>query len=316
MSALRATTEHPCCSRSVMLLADGELEPSKAVEVERHLVACNQCRDELDMIRAMRASLRRSCARRSSTSAKERLEKAVALEMSGVRPTDGYTKVSDVVAAHPATPKTPTHTNNRLMVAAALAAAACFVFFTVVRANRQASTADSRSAPVDGEGSSRPAGSARGAAQASDLDTVLEQLVALHANPFPLEENNPEQLARLEPYVGVPVQRSALQLLRRNDRIGAAPSFDGARLHMVENSHNAAALHYKLKGHRLTVYVFDPRSIQMRHTRLRPRVVKESPVYVGELRGYSVAAAERSGVGYALASDMDEDNSVQMVASF
>jgi hypothetical protein len=54
----------------------------------------------------------------------------------------------------------------------------------------------------------------------------------------------------------------------------------------------------------------------MRHTRLRPRVVKESPVYVGELRGYSVAAAERSGVGYALASDMDEDNSVQMVASF
>jgi anti-sigma factor RsiW len=314
MSAVRVSTENPCCSRSVMLLADGELEPSKAVEVERHLIACSQCRDELDMIRAMRASLRRSCARRSTAAAKERLERAVALEISGVRPTDGYTKVSDVVAARPAAPKTTT--NNRLVIAAALAAAACFVFFAVARANRQASTADSSPARVDGEGASRPASSSRGAAQASDLDTVLDQLVALHANPLPPEENNPEQLARLEPYVGVPVQRSALQLLRRNDRIGAAPSFDGARLHMVENSHNAAALHYKLKGHRLTVYVFDPRSIQMRHTRLRPRVVKESPVYVGELRGFSVAAAERSGVGYALASDMDEDNSVQMVASF
>jgi hypothetical protein len=226
----------------------------------------------------------------------------------------GYSKVSDVVAARPATPKP---TGNRLFVAVGLAAAACFVFFAVARANRQATPADARAvAPTDEGDANRPARSARTGAQGSDLDTVLEQLVALHANPLPPEEQNPEQLARLEPYVGVPVQRSALQLLRRNDRIGAAPSFDGARLHMVENSHNAAALHYKFKGHRLTVYVFDPRSIQMRQTRLRPRVVKESPVYVGELRGFSVAAAERSGVGYALASDMDEDNSVQMVASF
>jgi hypothetical protein len=206
-------------------------------------------------------------------------------------------------------------------VAAVLAVAACFVFFVVVRATRDSSAVASIQ-PSPGSNSNVDAPSAApGKAKESTLDTVLDELVALHANPLPPEEENPEKLARLEPYVGVPVQRSALQLLRRNERIGASPSFDGARLYMVENSHNTAALHYKVKGHRLTVYVFDASVIKMRQTRLRPRIVREvpareSPVYVGEMRGFSIAASERSGVGYALASDLDEDNNVQMVASF
>jgi hypothetical protein len=37
------------------------------------------------------------------------------------------------------------------------------------------------------------------------------------------------------------------------------------------------------------------------------------PVYVGKLRGYSVAATERSGVGYALASDVGDDENTQLV---
>jgi hypothetical protein len=64
----------------------------------------------------------------------------------------------------------------------------------------------------------------------------------------------------------------------------------------------------------------------MGRTRLRSRPIDRrpdtsgrvaaAPVYVGNFRGFSVAAAERSGVGYALASDLDEDNNVAMVASF
>jgi hypothetical protein len=34
------------------------------------------------------------------------------------------------------------------------------------------------------------------------------------------------------------------------------------------------------------------------------------------MRGFSVAAAERSGIGYALATDFDEDKTARMVASF
>jgi hypothetical protein len=37
------------------------------------------------------------------------------------------------------------------------------------------------------------------------------------------------------------------------------------------------------------------------------------PVYVGRLRGYSIAAAEERGVGYALASDLNDDESAQLM---
>ena len=76
----------------------------------------------------------------------------------------------------------------------------------------------------------------------------------------------------------------------------------------------AALLQYTVEGnHRMTVYVFDPRALAMQATRLQPRVVRERPVYVGKLRGYSVAAAEKGGVGYALATDFDDDRSAQLV---
>lgn len=303
-----------------MLLADGELEPSRAVEVENHLTQCSPCREELELIRSMRASLRRSCARRGTEDARLRVEKALAVEASGIRDARSMSTVlGDAVVARQI-PAASSRASRATMVVV-LAAAACFVFFVVARA-RQGEVASSE-APHDETAAAndddKPTGepvNENQVARGSDLDFVLDQLVALHANPLPPEEQNPEKLSRLEPYVGVPVQKSAMQMLRRNDRIGAVPSFDGARLHMVENSHNAAALHYKVKGHRLTVYVFDARSVQMRHTRLKHRVVREENVWVGQMRGFTVAAAERRGVGYALASDLDEDNNVQMVASF
>ena len=52
----------------------------------------------------------------------------------------------------------------------------------------------------------------------------------------------------------------------------------------------------------------------MRVTHLTQRVVRSSPVYVGRVRGFSVAAAENAGVGYAMASDLDADRSAQLVS--
>ena len=303
-----------------MLLADGELEPSRAVEVEQHLVQCSPCREEIELIRSMRASLRRSCARRTSEQARSRVEKALLREVSGVRESRPANQVGEAVVARQL-PAGSTH-GSRATIVVVLAAAACFVFFVVARSRQGgevASTELPRESMADkatGSGDVGEPVNENKVARGSDLDFVLDQLVTLHANPLPPEEQDPENLARLESYVGVPVQKSAMHMLRRNERIGAAPSFDGARLHMVENSHNAAALHYKVKGHRLTVYVFNPRFVQMRHTRLKHRVVRDENVFVGQMRGFSVAAAERRGVGYALASDLDEDNNVQMVASF
>ncbi len=335
MNAIRAKDQSVCGSRSVMLYADGEIEPAHIVEVESHLVACARCKDELDTIRAMRASLRRSITRRTPDAVADKLRMALCGEESaagsrlgrrssevsssgvgrGVSSERGFSdgvEAKQVMLTRPGL--SSSSERSRAWVAAAVAMAACFVLVVVVlQSERGTSAVIARSvATID------PAAVMGSGAAANDdapsFDVLLDKLVALHANPLPPEERNPEQLARLEPYVGVPVKRSALTLLR-DLGVGQA-SFDGARIHPMRDSHSCAALHYKLEGHRLTVYVFDPRMVQLARTKLRTRMVEESPVYVGRMRGFSVAAAEKRGVGYALASDMDEDRSLKMVASF
>jgi hypothetical protein len=176
--------------------------------------------------------------------------------------------------------------------AAALAAAATVVLSVAAAKNREDTAA------------LRPA---RASVVESSIgfDSLLDELVALHANPLPPGTTNPEELTRFDPLVGVPVRRPAFQPLGMR--------FNGARVHAMRER-RAALLQYTMEGnHRMTVYVFDPRAVVMHATHLQPRLVRERPVYVGKLRGYSVAAAEKSGVGYALATDFDDDRSAQLV---
>jgi hypothetical protein len=134
---------------------------------------------------------------------------------------------------------------------------------------------------------------------------VLDDLVSLHANPLPPETTNPDELTRWDPLVGVPVRRSPLQ------PFGA--SFNGARVHAMADR-RAAVLQYTIRGgHRVTVYLFNPRMVSVKTMPLEARVVHERPVYVGSVRGYSIAATEQSGIGYALASDLDPDQSTDLV---
>ena len=78
----------------------------------------------------------------------------------------------------------------------------------------------------------------------------------------------------------------------------------------------AASLFYHIDGHRFTVYVFDAERVPLQKTNvLKPRVVRDRPVFVGTRRGYSIAAVENRGVGYALATDLDTQESAELVAS-
>jgi anti-sigma factor RsiW len=353
MNAIKAKSTGSCCSSTVMLLADGELEPSRLLEVESHIKACDGCRAELELVQAMRKSLRQSCARRASGDARARIELSIRGAAEGMRSAQSSKAAADLkaieapfIAAQRVAEARATQVANiadarsrRWAAIGAIAVAACFVLIVAARATTQeaALKSDASVSMASLFGSARSDHKSDGrvpskssAANTNDwnFDSVVDQLVALHANPLPPEERNPEQLMRFEPYVGVPVKRSALSLLK----VGAGSdraSFDGARLYAVRESQNAAALQYKVRGHRLTVYVFDSRLLPIARTRLKPRVVRgsdpsksdpgadrASPVYVGNVRGFSIAAAEKSGVGYALASDLDEDKTVQMVASF
>jgi anti-sigma factor RsiW len=275
------------CSRlegSIAPYLDGELDADHAVDLEAHVIACGTCAERVALLRSMRKSLKRTSARRCSDALRSRLTATVIQERQS----------AEAAAAPPADegigPKL-----IRLRYAVGLAAAAGVVF--AMGMSRHAHQ------PRDPFALLTP--------KQSDVATtmtgfdILDDLISLHANPLPPETTNPEELQRWDPLVGVPVRRPPFQ------PFGA--SFSGARVHSMSDR-RAALLQYTLRGgHRVTVYVFNPRVVQVNTMRLEERTVHERSVFVGSLRGYSIAAAEQSGVGYALASDLGTDQSTNMV---
>ncbi len=63
----------------------------------------------------------------------------------------------------------------------------------------------------------------------------------------------------------------------------------------------------------ITIYAFNPRVVPRARCALEPRMVRHRPVLVGRVRGYAVAALEESGVGYAIASDFDDESTTKMI---
>ena len=138
-------------------------------------------------------------------------------------------------------------------------------------------------------------------------DDLLSELVADHSRPLPPERTDPNKVGELGEYVGVPVHASALH--RQNAR------FVGGRVLPVHQE-RAAMLQYEIQQggetRRVSVFVFDPRRIQVNAEDFTPRPVGSAEVRVGRANGYSVAVTQHAGVGYALASDMDERQTAEL----
>lgn len=288
----------PSCSafaRSLDAYVDGELDPGHAMDVEAHLGVCVPCAEQVATARAVRASLQRACRVRASDAM--RVQVCAAMLRERLRVPHGAPDEPHDGAAPAGSPKVVA-----FKVALAFAAAAGVAFALGL------SRMHPPSAPSAGtDTASVVRGRAAPIASATvGLDTLLDDLVSLHAHPLPPETTDPNELQRFDPLVGVPVRRPAFHPL---------VSFNGARVHALRDR-RAALLQYTVAGgRRVTVYVFDPRAVPVTASRLQPRVIREHPVYVGKLRGYSVAAAEQKGVGYALASDFEVDESSKLVLS-
>ncbi len=97
--------------------------------------------------------------------------------------------------------------------------------------------------------------------------------------------------------------------------LGGGATCQGGRLVNV-GERQAAYLVYRVSdGHRVTFLVFDPRD-QPFESRER-RVVNGREIYLGTGAGISTAAYRDRGLGYVVASDMDEDTLARLVmASF
>jgi anti-sigma factor RsiW len=270
---------------------DGELDPGHAVEMEAHVVGCANCAERVALIRAMRVSLKRTASHRAPEALCARVLATIEQERQrATTPARGPARGDDGPAVNE-------HKLIRLRYAVGLAAAAGVVF-----AMGMSRYAEKRSTPVG----DMLVGGADTASTSMSIDALLDELLALHARPFPPDTTDPDQLTRFDPLLGVQVRRPAFRPL------GA--SFEGARVHPVSDRGALLQVQYLVpEGKRITMYVFNPRVVPVQATRLHHQVVRHRPMLVGRLRGYSVAALEESGVGYAFASDLDADESTKMV---
>lgn len=266
----------PCrtVARLVETYLDDELEPSQLLEVEKHTATCTTCRERVQLDRAIRMGVRRSVAIKASAGFRAR----VAHSMTAERWASSERAQASGV---------PTWRAVGLAVAATVAAVV-----GLERQNHQAA----------GEG---PRPTQASATNSIALDALIDQFVDWHARPLPPEITNANDLPGFDPYVGVPVRPAPLSTF------GA--KLLGGRILPVKEQNCAAMLQYTLDGsHRVSIYVFDPRVVGTRPSKLHPKVIGSVPVYVGQIKGWSIAAAERSGVGYAIASDLGDDASAEL----
>lgn len=280
-------------SATLSAYVDGELDPGHAVDMESHMIACDACAERVALIKALRASMKRTAAaERCPAALRARINATVEHERQRAATAHGPVS-SD---APPPSPKL-----MRLRYAVGLAAAAGVAF-----AMGMSRYVQPRLAAVGSELPPEPALKAE-----MDIDGLLDQLVALHAHPFQPETRDLDQLQRFDPYLGVRVRRPSFRALDA--------AFEGARLHPVSDRGAYLQLQYgaprgtTADGKHITVYAFNPRVVPVRAARLESRMMRHRPVLMGRVRGYAIAALESSGVGYAIASDFDSDESTRMV---
>ena len=269
-----------CRHVSAMLDAhvDGELSPEQAVTVDAHAADCSSCGSRLRLEQSLRTSLRRAVYEASapSVSFQERLAQSLAAERERLG------SVSENVSRRGAMLSW-----NTIVPLAAAAAVA------VVWASKEKHPTN------------RPPVSTAAAVAEPNVEQLLDELVDRHIEPATPAVVEPTELANFEPEVGVPVKLPSLQ------QYGAR--WEGGRVVPVRNQ-RAASLRFHVSGHRMTLYVFNSERFPLKN-KLEARVVRNEPVYVGWKRGYSIAATDRHGVGYAVASDLNDRENAEIVAS-
>ena len=269
------------CRKVVPLLeafGDGELGAHQVVKVEQHLVDCGTCTERVRVNHALRVSMRRAV--RSSTPVmpafEERIRLALAAETAREREVDQA--VEQQAQVH--------RLSWRTVVPVAAAAALTLVWAASANKSHNAEHQISQ-------------------ASLDNADQLLEELVDHHMNAGRPQVTEPALLSQLEPEVGVPLKLPSLK------DYGAR--WEGGSVVPVSNQH-AASLCYRVDGHRVTLYVYNSTRVPI-ETKLKPRVVRNEPVYVGSRRGVSIAATEHRGVGYAIATDLNDDESAELVAA-
>ena len=141
---------------------------------------------------------------------------------------------------------------------------------------------------------------------------VAADVVAKHQRNWPLEiKGGSEQVKQwYVDKIDFPVKPPTFE--------GASPkhvAFKGGRLTNVRDR-QAAYLQYEIDGSKVSVFIFDPSQLPVGALGSKSkRVVGNRDVYFDRENGYNVALFEDRGEGYAIASDLDQDQMVSLVSA-
>lgn len=264
--------------------ADGELSPEQVVEIESHLAECGSCSTRLKFDHAVRKSVRRTvyAAAVPSDAFRERVAAQLRAEAQ---------REEALPHLDHGRRGAPLSWGSILPLAAAAAMALLW--------------AKPAKSPVPPPGVASKVATAS-ASEPINVEQMLEELVERHIERSAPAVTETALLDRMEPEVGVPVRAPSLA------QYGAR--WEGGSIVPIRNR-PAASLRYRLDGHRMTLYVFNSERFPVNTLFKKRKFVRDEPVYVGWKRGYSIAAKDRRGVGYVVATDLGEDEGAEIVAS-
>lgn len=269
------------CHGVVLLLEpfiDGELSPEKVLEVEQHLRSCKGCVERVRLGEALRGSVRRVVEPSSVPSEAFRARLASAIEAARQREWEGRVLERQIEQSR--------MLSWRTILPVAAAAAITLVWAASANNDDKASRTATQYARMD------------------NVDDLLEGFVQHHVTSPP-EVMSPTLLPEYEAQVGVPMRVPSLK------QYGAR--WEGVSVVPIRNQ-RAASLRYKIGSHKVTLYMYDPSRFRIEKS-LQRRQVGDTAVYVGSRRGYSIGATDSRGVGYALASDLNDAETAELVAA-
>jgi anti-sigma factor RsiW len=285
-------TMHECRDRARMLgsYLDGELEAAKLIEIDEHVGECETCREETQLLRAMRGSLKRVVR----TAAPGGLRDRIGVAMTAERVREDVRADAEAEALGVKAPLVSL-SSWRTMVPLATAAALALMWGAVTRGT--AGTATSATSAME--------------TRAGFGDDLLAELVMDHQWQLPPDAKDADAVRGLERYVGVPVHPGSFERGSLNARLV------GARI-IPLHGQRGAMLQYEVgtgsDKERVSVIVYDAQKIEIGTANLTPREVGTAEVRVGREKGYAVAATQRAGVGYLVTGDLDPDRSAQLAA--
>ena len=281
-------------------LMDGELLPPQLYDVQAHLRACTECSDQLALCEAIAESTRKAVRAEPIPSA---LSARIQGAISNVRDDELRNSSPAIQLASSESDSEPSASKGQAMLRRAMSGMALAAAVLLYFAGQQHSTPGLNTAPV-GQTTAAASVPTDPLAVSSSVESLLDRLLDFHASPPPLSATDPEVIALFEPEVGVRVQ------VPNFERYGGL--LQGGSVVPIRK-HHAVQLRYRLSNHNVTLYVYNSARVPV-HRRLERRIVRGRPIYVGRRRGYQIAVAEHHGIGYAIATDLSDRETAELVA--